>query len=376
MTAGRIYLSPPDIGPLERKFVMDALHSNWLAPVGPDLDAFEREVPAKVGVKHGVALSSGTAGLHLALLVLGVSPGDTVLVPTLTFVATANAVRYVGAQPAFIDSEESTWNIDAELLVEDLHKSAYRGTLPKAVIAVDLYGQCADYERFSSVCAEYEIPLVEDAAEALGATYKGQSAGSLGDVAVISFNGNKIITTSGGGMLVTDDASTAERVRYLSTQARLSAPHYEHRDLGFNYRLSNLLAALGRAQLRTLDDKVARRRALHAMYKECLSGLAGVAVLGEASYGSSTHWLTCIRIDPQQSRSCRDDVRCALERGNIEAKPAWKPMHLQALYAHSPVRNRGVAEKIFQEGLCLPSGSSLTDSELESVVSILHDVLA
>lgn len=375
MTSARIYMSPPDIGALEREFILEALESNWVAPMGPSLDAFEREVAERTGVGHAVGLASGTAGLHLALVHLGVGVDDTVLVPTLTFISTANVVRYVGAQPAFIDSEESTWNMDTELLVEDLHQRAAAGTLPKAVVAVDIYGQCPDFGPLTAACTEYQIPLVEDAAEALGATCRGRPAGSLGDVGVFSFNGNKIITTSGGGMFLTDDAGAAAHVRYLATQARLPAPHYEHRDLGFNYRLSNVLAALGRAQLRSLDQKIARRRAVHTMYQENLSELPGVSFLNEAPHGRSTHWLTCIRIDPDAARASRDDVQRALEQADIEARPTWKPMHLQPLYAGNAVRNRGAAERIFREGLCLPSGSSLSDADVWRVASTLREQL-
>ena len=292
----RIYLSPPHMGPAERELLLDAFDSNWIAPLGPHVDAFEREFCETVGVPHAAALSSGTAALHLALLMLGVGPGDEVLVSTFTFAATANAVTYLGAKPVFIDSDRETWNMDPGLLEEELAGCARRGKLPKAVIAVDLYGQCADYDRILAACGRYGVPLVEDAAEALGATYKGKPAGSFGAAAAFSFNGNKIITTSGGGMLVSRDAGLVERARYLSQQARDPAPHYQHSTIGYNYRMSNLLAAVGRGQLKVLEDRVSRKREIFRYYKSTLGGVPGLSFMPEAGYGCSNRWLTCMLV--------------------------------------------------------------------------------
>src|ERR687889_2074882 len=262
----RIWLSPPDVGELERKLLLDAFDSNWVAPVGPDLDAFEAQVADLVGVRHAVALSSGTAALHLALIAAGVGRGDTVLVPSFTFAASANAVMYLGARPVFLDSTPDTWNVDPALVADELRTRSARGQLPRAVIAVDMYGQCADYDLLLTACDRYGVPLIEDAAEALGASYRGRAAGSFGLAGVLSFNGNKIVTTGGGGMLVTNDGRIATQTRYLATQAREPVPHYEHRTVGYNYRLSNLLAALGRGQLQGLDERIRRRRETNRHY--------------------------------------------------------------------------------------------------------------
>jgi pyridoxal phosphate-dependent aminotransferase EpsN len=340
------------------------------------VDAFERELAQLVGVAHAAALSSGTAAMHLAMRLLGVGPGDTVLCPTLTFCATANPVVYEGAAPVFLDVEESTWNLDPERLREELRDSAARGKLPKAVIAVDLYGQCADYDQIEAACAEYEVPLVEDAAEALGATYKGKMAGAFGRLGVFSFNGNKIITTSGGGMLVSDDPALIERARYLATQARDPAPHYQHSVIGHNYRMSNVLAAIGRGQLRVLPDRVAARRRTYRVYREALADLPGVTFLPQAPYGRPNGWLTCVLIDPDLFRATREDVRLALEAENIEARPVWKPLHLQPVFAGCRTRGGDVARRLFERGLCLPSGSSLADDDLQRIIGIVRGVHA
>ncbi|MFN8035801.1 MAG: aminotransferase class I/II-fold pyridoxal phosphate-dependent enzyme [Acidimicrobiia bacterium] len=370
----RIYLSPPDLGAEERALLLDAFDSNWVAPVGPHLDAFEREMARAVGVPHAVALSSGTAALHLAFVLLGVGPGDDVLASTLTFAATANAVAYVGARPVFVDSDERTWTMDPTLLAEELRDRAQRGRLPKAVVAVDLYGQCADYTPIRDACAEYGVPIVEDAAEALGATYGDRPAGSLGDLGVLSFNGNKIITTSGGGMLLTTRREWAERARYLATQAREPVRHYEHLEVGYNYRLSNLLAALGRGQLARLDQLVARRRAVNARYRALLGDLPGFAFMPDAPYGRSNGWLTCLRIDPLRAGTSTGAVQAHLERHDVESRPTWKPMHLQPAFADCARRGGAVAEAIFAEGLCLPSGSGLTDDDVRFVAGLVRDV--
>jgi pyridoxal phosphate-dependent aminotransferase EpsN len=363
----RLFLSPPDVGPRERELLLDAFDSNWIAPLGPHVDAFEREFAAFVGVGDAAALSSGTAALHLALLLLGVGAGDDVLVPSLTFAATANAVAYVGARPVFLDSEWATWNIDPALVDEELEVRARAGRpQPAAVIVVDLYGQCASWDQILEVCGRHGVPVIEDAAEALGATYRGRAAGSFGALNVFSFNGNKIITTSGGGMLAGNDAALVERARHLSTQARDPAPHYEHTEIGFNYRMSNLLAALGRAQLEGLPAKVARRRKVNAGYRAAFADDAGIDFLPNAPDGEPTNWLTVITLDDPTP------VREHLEALDIEARPAWKPMHLQPVFADCEMRGGPVAEEIFRRGLCLPSGSSRTDDDVARVVDAVR----
>jgi pyridoxal phosphate-dependent aminotransferase EpsN len=367
----RIHLSPPDLAGTELELLTDAVRSNWIAPLGPHVDAFEAEMCAALDVPHAVALSSGTAGLHLALAVLGVGAGDEVWCSTLTFAATANAIRYLGATPVFVDSDRATWNMDAGLLAEALDDAARRGALPKAVIAVDLYGQCADLEPIASACKKHGVALVEDAAEALGATYHGRPAGSFGDLSILSFNGNKIITTSGGGMLLGRDKPLIDRARYLATQAREPARHYEHTTIGYNYRLSNLLAAVGRAQLADLGRRVAARRATNAFYRRTLD-LPGWTFMPEASFGRSTFWLTCATIDPAVFGVDRDAVIDALAADQIEARPVWKPMHLQPVFAGVRRIGGGVAEALFAGGICLPSGSSLTDADRERVVAAVR----
>jgi dTDP-4-amino-4,6-dideoxygalactose transaminase len=370
----RIYLSPPDAGPLERQLLLDAFDSNWIAPVGSHVDAFEHAVAQAAGVPHAVALSSGTAALHLCLIAMGVGKGDTVLTSTLTFAATANAVIYVGATPVFIDAAHDTWTMDPDLLDAELSARARAGRLPAAVLAVDLYGQCCDYERISAICDRYGVGLVEDAAEALGASHRGRRAGSFGACAAFSFNGNKIITTGGGGMLVSRRPEIVERARHLATQARDAAPHYEHSEVGFNYRMSNLLAAIGRGQLATLERKIERRRAIRARYEQALGRHAGIEFLHDAAYGGSNAWLTCITVDPSRFGASREDIRLHLEARNIETRPVWKPMHLQPVFRGCSVRGGAVAEALFNTGLCLPSGSSLTDEEQDCVIAAIESV--
>ena len=370
----RLYLSPPHLGELERKLLLDAFDSNWVAPLGPHVDAFEAELAARAQVPHAAALSSGTAALHLALLVLGVEQGDEVLVSSFTFAASANAITYVGARPVLIDSEAASWNIDPDLVAEELERRAASGRLPAAVIAVDLYGQCADYERLASSCARYEVPLIEDAAEALGATYRGRPAGCFGTIGVFSFNGNKIVTTSGGGMLVSDDEALIGRARFLATQARDPAPHYQHSVLGYNYRLSNVLAAIGRGQLRVLSDRVAARRRNWEFYREALGALPGITFMPHAPYGRPNCWLTCVLVRPELFGATREDVRLALEAENIEARPVWKPLHLQPVFAGYRVRGGAVAEELFEYGLCLPSGSALTADDLGRITGIVREL--
>ena len=373
MNESRIYLSPPHMSAKEFELLSDAFHSNWIAPVGPHVDAFEREFSEKLGGIHAVALSSGTAALHLALKVAGVQAADTVLTSTLTFIATANAIRYCGAEPIFIDSERKSWNLDPNLLADELHAASIQGRLPAAVIAVDVFGQCAEYRLIAKLCKEYKVPLIEDAAESLGAEYQGRPAGTLADIGCFSFNGNKVITTSGGGMLVTQNQQWADKVRHLATQARLPAPHYEHEEIGFNYRLSNLLAAIGRGQLRVLDDRVQKRRENFQYYQDNLGVLPGIDFMPESSGSHSTRWLTCLLIDPVLFGCDSESVRVALEAENIEARPVWKPMHLQPVNADCRVRGGSVSEELFQRGLCLPSGSNLSENDLQRIVEIVSD---
>jgi pyridoxal phosphate-dependent aminotransferase EpsN len=372
--ATRIYLSPPHMSPRERTLLLEAFDSNWIAPLGPHVDAFEKEFAEKLGFRQAAALSSGTAALHLALVLLGVGPGDEIPTSTLTFAATANAITYTGATPVFLDSEPATWNMDPDLLNEELRAAAERGRRPKAVVVVDLYGQCADYERILQVCRRYEVPLIEDAAEALGATCAGQAAGTFGAIGCFSFNGNKIITASGGGMLASDDPRYVQQARFLATQARDPAPHYQHSQVGYNYRMSNLLAAVGRGQLGNLEARVAQRRANFEFYREALGGLPGIAFMPEHARGRSTRWLTCVTIDPSRFGADRQAVGLALERQNVESRPIWKPMHLQPVFRGCRVRAGALAESLFRDGLCLPSGSSLTADDLHRVVETIYDV--
>ncbi|MFZ9890122.1 MAG: DegT/DnrJ/EryC1/StrS family aminotransferase, partial [Myxococcota bacterium] len=339
--------------------------------LGPNVDAFEQEMAAYVGVGHAAALSSGTAALHLGLMLLGVGPGDDVINSTLTFVATANAICYVGATPVFLDVSADTWTIDPDLLEEELHARAVGGRLPRAVIPVDLYGQCADYDRIRAVCDPYGIPVLQDAAEGLGATCGKKRAGGHGQAAVLSFNGNKIITTSGGGMLLSDDGDLIARARHLATQAREPAPHYQHEEIGYNYRMSNLLAAVGRGQLANLPQKVAARRRNRMRYLERIGSLPGISFMPEAPYGQATFWLTVALIDDAQFGASREDIRLKLAALGIESRPVWKPMHLQPVFRDAPVRLRGIADHLFQDGLCLPSGSSLRDEEHEEICGAL-----
>ena len=364
----RIYLSPPHLDGRERSLLLKALDSNWITTLGPQVDAFEREVCEKIGIGHATALASGTAALHLSLLVAGVKGGDAVLCSDLTFAATANAIVYCGALPVFIDSSRETWNMDAALLAEELEKCAKEGTLPGAVIAVDLYGQCADYDAIRKQCSRYGIPLIEDAAEALGAKYRENFAGTFGAMGVFSFNGNKIITTSGGGMLVSDKEEYISRARFLSMQARDSAPHYEHSQIGYNYRLSNLLAAVGRGQLEHLDEKVEKKRAISRFYRKGLRDLPGIEFMPEAPYGRSNCWLTVILISPDKFGMDREAIRLALETENIEARPVWKPMHMQPVFKDCRKRGGEVSEDLFKRGLCLPSGTQMGEEDLEQVV--------
>jgi pyridoxal phosphate-dependent aminotransferase EpsN len=356
--------------------LLAALASNWLAPTGPDIDAFEREFATTIGCAAATALSSGTAALHLALRLAGVGPGDEVLVSTFTFVASASPVVFLGAVPVFVDSERLSWNMDPALLEQELHGRARRGRLPRAVVVVHLFGQCADLAPIKAACDRYGIALIEDAAEALGATYHGESAGRFGLLSAFSFNGNKIITTSGGGMLVSDDATLCQRARFLAAQARDPAPHYQHSELGYNYRLSNLLAAIGRAQLRSLNERVAARRRIASSYRSALSDLPGVSFQEEAGWGSHSRWLTCITINAREAGLNREQLRRALEQENIEARPVWKPLHLQPVFSGCASVGGSISSELFKRGLCLPSGSAMTSDELDRVIGTIRRVFA
>ena len=374
----RIYLSPPHLGEDELALVTEAFRSNWIAPLGPHVDAFEREVAAYVDSPHTVALSSGTAALHLALLAFGIGEGDAVWVSSLTFAASAFPIRYVGATPVFVDSDRATWNMDPVLLAEALDDAASRGSLPRAVVLVHLYGQCADLDPIVEACHRHDVLLIEDAAEALGSRYKGRAAGTFGDAGFFSFNGNKIITTSGGGMLVTPHAEVAERVRLLATQAREPVPHYEHTRVGYNYRLSNVLAGIGRGQLRVIEDRVAARRAVFDRYVAALADVPGVLFMPEAMFGSrdsrANRWLSVLTIDRHRFGADTDAVRLALDAENIEARPVWKPMHQQPVFRRNDAIGGSVADDLFAQGLCLPSGSSLTSCEQQRVIDVVRQV--
>ena len=372
----RVFLSSPHLSGLEQEYVANAFATNWVTPLGPHVDAFEREFAAEVGARHAVALSSGTAALHLALLLAGVGAGDEVMASTLTFVASVNPITYLGAKPVFIDSERSSWNMDPVLLAEVLEERSQQGRLPRAVVVVHLYGQSADLDSIAAVCATHRVPLIEDAAEALGASYKGRAPGTVGVSGVFSFNGNKIITTAGGGMLISSDSTLIEHARKLATQARDPAPHYEHSEVGFNYRMSNILAAIGRGQLKVLHERVTARRRNFAFYEEALGTVPGIEFMPEAPWGTHTRWLTTLTIDPQEFGSDREAVRLALDAEGIEARPVWKPMHLQPLYAKSPIVGGGVADDLYARGLCLPSGSNLSESDLERVVAVVRRAAA
>ena len=402
----RIFLSPPQMGGEELQFVEEAFRSNYIAPLGPQVDAFEREFAERTGLRHTVAVASGTAAMHLALRALGVGPGDEVIASTLTFIGSVTPILFLGAIPVFIDSDHTTWNMNPDLLVQELEACRKRGRMPKAVIPTDLYGQCADLDRILAACAPHEIPVVSDAAEALGATYKGRSPGHGARAAIFSFNGNKIITTSGGGMLASGDEELIETARFLSQQARDPAPHYEHSQLGYNYRMSNILAAIGRGQLRALDERVEAKRRIFKYYRNALEALTGIEFMPEASYGQCSRWLTVVQITPEELGVDRETLRLALEAENIESRPVWKPMHLQPVFdvvSFQDVTRKGgelslsrnisplsssqlvrykarvaggkVSEELFAKGLCLPSGTQMSEEDLDRVLAVLKRVI-
>ncbi|QDG51671.1 pyridoxal phosphate-dependent aminotransferase [Persicimonas caeni] len=368
----RIYLSPPHLGELEREFVQEAFDTNWIAPLGPNVDAFEQEFCEQVGSAHALALSSGTGALHLALIEAGVEAGDEVFVSSLTFAASVNAIVYQNAKPVLVDSERESWNLDPLLVREAFEKRAARGKLPKALVLVHLYGQSADIDPIVQVCREYDVALIEDAAEALGASYKGRAPGTFGQSGIFSFNGNKIITTSGGGMLVSDDKALIDHARKLSTQARDPAPHYQHSEIGYNYRMSNVLAGIGRGQLRVLRKRVEARRATFDYYREHLGDLPGIEFQPEADWGTHSRWLTVLTIEPDAFGASREDVRLALEAENIEARPVWKPMHMQPVFADCEMIGGSVSEELFDKGLCLPSGSTLTRADQNRIIAVVR----
>lgn len=371
----RIYLSPPHLGNKEQQYVQEAFSTNWIAPLGPNVDAFEQEMAAYAGCNGAAALSSGTAALHLALRLAGVGAEDTVFVSSLTFIASINPILYQGAEPVLIDSDEATWNMSAKALERAFEDAVQLGKLPKAVIVVNLYGQSADMDPIMAICGRYGIPVIEDAAESLGATYKGKASGTIGHYGIYSFNGNKIITTSGGGMLISNDGAAIERARHWATQARDPAIHYEHSQLGYNYRLSNVLAGVGRGQLEVLEQRIQARRAVFQRYAEAFSRQEGFEFMPEAAYGQSTRWLTALTVNPEVAGVTAGDIIADLAAKNIEARPVWKPMHRQPLlqgYAYYPhSQDESVSDRLFEQGICLPSGSSLTEREQDRVISCI-----
>lgn len=367
----RIFLSPPHLTGLERAYVDEAFESNWIAPLGPQVDAFEHEFSALHDNQPSLAVSSGTAALHLALITAGVQNGDEVFVSSLTFAGSVFPISYVGAVPVFVDSEEHSWNMDPALVEDALKARARKGTLPKALVPVHLYGQSSDMDALSTLCDKYGVTLIEDAAEALGGSYKGAAFGSKAHSAIFSFNGNKVVTTSGGGMLISRDPSVITRARKLATQAREPVVHYEHTEIGYNYRMSNVLAAIGRAQLADLPRRVEARRNIFRRYRSNLSSVPGIDFMPEASWGHHTRWLTCLTIDKDKFGADPEHIRLALDKENIESRPLWKPMHLQPVFAKCESIGGAVSQRLFENGLCLPSGSNLSLDDVDRVSQIV-----
>ena len=378
-TEKRIYLSSPHMNGREYRYLKEAFDSNWIAPLGPHVDSFEAELAETLGVEGTLALSSGTAALHLALKLLELKRGDRVFCSALTFAASANPILYEDGEAVFIDSEPQSWNMCPIALERALKYAEIGGWLPKAVIVVNLYGQSADMEPILKLCNRYKIPVIEDAAESLGASYKGKMSGSLGLFGILSFNGNKIITTSGGGALVSDDMEALERARYLANQARHPARHYEHTEVGYNYRMSNLLAAVGRGQLEVLPERVEARRSIFERYRKELGKLGGFMFMPEADYGRSTRWLTALMIEPELCGVTRDDIIEILEKENIEARPVWKPMQRQPLYKgrkyYPHLENESISDRLFEKGLCLPSGSNLKPEQQQRVIDCIKSII-
>jgi pyridoxal phosphate-dependent aminotransferase EpsN len=361
------------MGPNEERYVHEAFATNWLSSVGPNLDAFERAFSERFGL-HCVALASGTAAIHLGLRLLGVGPGDEVVVPTLTFVASVNPILYLGARPILVDSDPGTWMIDTRLLADLLIRKAATGRLPRAVMPVHLYGQCADMDPILEVCARHGVPVLEDAAEALGATYRSRPAGTMGDLAAFSFNGNKIITTTGGGVLASRRKEDIDLARFWATQARDPGVAYEHTQLGYNYRMSNVLAGIGRGQLEVLDERVAQRRAVAFRYRDAFADLPGITFMPQAAYGFHTNWLSCFLVDETRFGASRDHIITALAAQDIESRPLWKPMHLQPLFTNAERVGGEVACDLFNRGLCLPSSSSLLPDVQQRIIAIIRSI--
>jgi dTDP-4-amino-4,6-dideoxygalactose transaminase len=378
MNKEKIWLSSPHMGGKERGFVTEAFDSNWVAPLGPNVDGFEKDLATFTGTGYAAALSSGTAAIHLSLIMLGVSAGDYVICQSFTFSASANPIVYQGAIPVFIDSEKDTWNMSPEFLEAALQDLKSKGIKPKAIIPVHLYGMPAKMDEILKIAAAYEVPIIEDAAEALGSSLNGKACGSFSDFGVLSFNGNKIITTSGGGALISNKEEHIKMARFLSTQARDNAPHYQHSHIGYNYRMSNISAGIGRGQMLVLQDRVNQRRKNFDFYKTELAGIEGIELLDEDKGAFSNRWLTCITVDPTKTKGgvSREDIRLALDAENIESRPLWKPMHLQPVFANAPFYGDGTAEKLFEIGLCLPSGSNLSQEDLNRVIQVMKSVLS
>ncbi len=373
----RIWLSLAHMGGHEQKFIQEAFDTNWVVPLGPNVNGFEKDLRGYLNDDvHIVALSSGTAAIHLALIQLGVGPGDEVICQSFTFAASANPIKYLGASPVFIDSEADTWNMSPKFLREAIvDRIAKTGKKPKVIIPVHLYGMPAKMDEIVAIANEFEIPVLEDAAEALGSEYKGKKCGSFGEFACLSFNGNKMITTSGGGALVCSTEEEAKLTMFYATQARDDAPHYQHSQIGYNYRMSTICAGIGRGQMMVLDDHVARRRAIHQLYKKELEGIAGVSVFDNPSSDfNSNHWLTCIVVDPAIAGFSREDIRLKMDDANIETRPLWKPMHMQPVFEGTPFYGDGTSEALFDKGLCLPSGSSLSDDDIMRVIDVIKDL--
>jgi dTDP-4-amino-4,6-dideoxygalactose transaminase len=372
----KIWLSSPHMGGNEITFVNEAFSANWVAPLGPNVDGFESDIQEYLKINHAAALSSGTAAIHLALILLNVGSGDDVICQSFTFSASANPIVYQGATPIFIDSEHETWNmcpIQLRIAIED---RLNKGKKPKAIIPVHLYGMPAKMDEISSLANEFNIPIIEDAAEALGSTYNDQKCGIFGKFGILSFNGNKIITTSGGGALLSNDQEAIEKARFLSTQARDKAPHFQHSQIGYNYRMSNIVAGIGRGQIEVLEDRVKQRRANNQRYREFFKGVEGVTFQTEPNEDYfSNYWLTAILINPEKTGGIsREDVRLALDTENIESRPLWKPMHMQPVYLGTKFYGTGVSERLFEQGLCLPSGSNITDEEFDRIFSVLSKI--
>jgi dTDP-4-amino-4,6-dideoxygalactose transaminase len=371
MNNSKIWLSSPHMGGTELNYINKAFKENWIAPLGPNVDNFEQDLSKYTGSKYASALSSGTAAIHLALIMLGVEAGDEVICSTFTFSASCNPIAYQGAIPVFVDSEELTWNMDPDLLEKAIMERIKKGRKPKAIILVHLYGMPSQMERIIQIANLYEIPVIEDAAEALGSTYKGKALGTFGKMGILSFNGNKIITTSGGGAMISDDESLIKKSRFLATQARDAAPHYQHSEIGYNYRMSNICAGIGRGQMEVIDVRVAQRRSNFAYYKENLSKIESITFVDEPEGYFSNRWLSTILLENYEKREM---IRLALEAENIESRPLWKPMHLQPVFEKYPKYVNGVSEKLFERGLCLPSGSNMTDEERQRAIRVFEKI--